>query len=183
MKNASDDLKHEHEAILLSLRILERMCGRIEAGAAVPVSDIMEIINFLKLFADKCHHGKEEGFLFPALEEAGIPRNNGPIGVMLAEHDMGRGFIREMESAAAAGEINGEKFTRPASGYISLLRAHIDKENNVLFPMGDSKLAPQKQAELIEQFEKFEEETTGPEKHEEFHRMLSAMKKKYPGEK
>lgn len=180
MKHASDILKHEHEAILLSLSMLEEICRRLEQGESIPVSDITGIINFLKLFADQCHHGKEEGILFPALEEAGIPRLNGPVGVMLDEHDSGRIFIRNMDSSITDTGIEKEKFIRSATDYISLLRAHIAKENNVLFPMGDMRLRPEKQAELIELFKKFEEETTGAEKHGEFHRMLEAMRKKYP---
>ena len=56
-------------------------------------------IGFLKEFADKCHHGKEEGLLFPAMVAAGIPDKGGPIGVMLAEHTQGRQFIRDMEES------------------------------------------------------------------------------------
>jgi len=178
MERASQDLMHEHDAILFSLKVLEKICNMIESRKDVLIKDIIDLIEFLKLFADKCHHGKEEGFLFPALKEAGIPED-GPIGVMLAEHTLGRNFIKQMQESVTDKTFRKEDFVQSARGYISLLRAHIEKENNVLFPMGDAKLSDAKQRELIESFEKFEEDVIGKGKHEELHKQLEAFNVKY----
>ena len=64
------------------------------------------------MFADKCHHGKEEDVLFPELEKAGIARQGGPIGVMLHEHVSGREFIRRMSEALPAR--NDKEFAEAA---------------------------------------------------------------------
>jgi len=58
----------------------------MEQAPFVDTKDMHDFIGFLKEFADKCHHGKEEGLLFPALIQAGLPEKGGPIGVMLADH-------------------------------------------------------------------------------------------------
>ncbi|HPS58732.1 MAG TPA: hemerythrin domain-containing protein [Spirochaetota bacterium] len=179
MELASKDLIHEHEAILFALKVLEEICNRIESGKEVPVQDITDLIDFIKLFADKCHHGKEENFLFPAMEEAGIQKQNGPIGVMLMEHTSGREFIKNMQTAVSGSAMNKPEFVKSARGYISLLRSHIEKENNVLFPIGDVKISPSKQKELLEQFEKFEDEVIGKGKHEELHKQLHEFNLKY----
>ena len=99
MSQAIDDLMHEHEAILFALKILEAIGQRLDAGRPTDSEDIAAFIGFLKEFADKCHHGKEEGILFPALVAAGIPEQGGPIGVLLAEHVQGRDWIRQMEAS------------------------------------------------------------------------------------
>ncbi|OPY08681.1 MAG: iron-sulfur cluster repair di-iron protein [Syntrophaceae bacterium PtaB.Bin095] len=179
MERASQDLMHEHDAILFSLKVLEEICNRVESRKDVLIKDIASLIEFLKLFADKCHHGKEEGFLFPALIEAGIPAEKGPIDVMLAEHTMGRNYIRQIQESATDKAFRTEEFGKSARGYISLMRAHIQKENNVLFPMGDAKLSDSKQRELIESFEKYEEEVIGKGKHEELHKQLEAFNTKF----
>ena len=179
VERASQDLMHEHDAILFSLKVLEEICNIVELRKDVLKKDITDLVDFLKLFADKCHHGKEEGFLFPALKEAGISAENGPIGVMLAEHAMGRNFIRQMQESVTDRELRKEEFGKSARGYISLMRAHIQKENNVLFPMGDAKLSDSKQKELIGLFEKYEEEVIGEGKHEELHKQLEAFNVKY----
>ncbi|NMB63505.1 MAG: hypothetical protein GYA16_01410 [Spirochaetes bacterium] len=97
MNYASEDLIQEHEGILYGLQILEKMVERYNRTKSINVDEVNEIINFFKLFADKCHHGKEEGLLFPEMEKAGIPKENGPIGQMLYEHDEGRKYIKSME--------------------------------------------------------------------------------------
>ena len=80
MTHASEDLVNEHNGILSALLILEQMALREKRGTGTPLPDLKEMINFFRLFADKCHHGKEENMYFPALEEAGIPKDGGQSG-------------------------------------------------------------------------------------------------------
>lgn len=179
MKYASEDLIHEHKAILFGLTILEQIAGRVREKGEADLKDIEDMVNFLKLFADKCHHGKEEGLLFPELEKIGILKEGGPIGQMLLEHDQGRRFISEMTAAISDGVLQAERFTDAAYGYIDLLRAHIEKENQVLFPLGDRKLLPGLQKQLLEQFEEFEEKVMGKGIHESLHKLLHDLEAKY----
>ena len=144
----------------------------------IEIEDLEEMVNFLRLFADKCHHGKEEGLYFPSLEQVGIPREGGPIGVMLEEHIAGRALIAKM-TAALAGEFAPEDFANAASRYIDLLQAHIEKENLVLFVMGDQRLPAEEQARLIEAFKVFEKEVMGEETHHRLHQMLERFEHKY----
>lgn len=62
----------------------------------VKVAHLEKIHEFLKVFADKCHHAKEEDVLFPEMEKAGVLRKGGPIGVMLAEHAQGREYVKNI---------------------------------------------------------------------------------------
>lgn len=179
----TEELRAEHEGILLVLDVLEKMSERIIAGQGVPVQHLREIVEFLQVFADKCHHGKEEGVLFPALEAAGIPRNGGPIGVMLSEHERGRHFIgdiaRLLDAHASGSEGSLVLLTTPVLQYIDLLRSHIWKENNVLFPLADEKITAGEQARIAEEFEKFEHEKIGAGRHEQFHAMLDDLARAY----
>jgi hemerythrin-like domain-containing protein len=180
MSKAVADLMNEHEAILTAIQILDRMIPSIEKAPSVEKKDIQDFIGFLKEFADKCHHGKEEGLLFPALVKAGVPEQGGPIGVMLAEHAQGRQFIRDME-AAISNQMDREKLAGAATGYASLLRVHIQKENGILFPMAERMLTGAQLDALYAGFEKHEEEVIGGGRHEELHAMLESLQEKYPG--
>ena len=75
--------------------------------------------------------------------------------------------------------IDMRSFVENAENYIELLRNHIDRENTVLFPMGDKLLAKNIQEELLEKFEVFEEEVMGKGTHEKLHAMLHKFEKKY----
>ena len=177
------DLKAEHEGILLMLDILERMSEKIVAGESVPTDHLKQVLDFLQVFADKCHHGKEEKLLFAAMEEAGVPKEGGPLAVMLSEHDRGRQFIEEMKNLLHSSEKGEpgflEVFTTPALQYVNLLRSHIWKENNVLFPMAEKAVPADKLNLIGEQFDRFEKEEIGQGTHEAFHEMIDKLSKIY----
>jgi hemerythrin-like domain-containing protein len=169
----------------VGLRVLEAVCQRLESGGGVDAAHIEEIIEFIKGYADRCHHFKEEDLLFEAMEKAGFPRHAGPLGVMLAEHDMGRGYVRGMSDAVASYKLGDRKvvsvIVKNARNYISLLTAHIAKEDNVLYPMADQRLSEEQQRELAVQFEKVDGEKIGLEKLAQFHEILTRLENIYLG--
>jgi len=179
MSKAIADLMNEHEAILSAIQILERMIAAVEKATSVDTKDIHDFIEFLKEFADKCHHGKEEGLLFPAMIGAGVPDRGGPIGVMLAEHAQGRKLIRDMEESIST-DVDRMKLAQAAREYAHLLRNHIQKENAILFPMAERVLTEIQLEKLYKGFEEHEEKVIGQGRHEELHALLKSLQEKYP---
>lgn len=179
----TEQLKKEHGGIKVMLKIIGKASGRMEAGHAVPVKHLEEILEFLKVFVDRCHHAKEEDHLFPAMEAVGVAREGGPIGQMLHEHEQGRAFVRAMGAAArayAGGDEGGvADFVSSSHGYAELLLAHIDKEDNVLYPIADVRLSAETQAALLVAFERVEEERVGHGRHEAFHAMMDRLSGEY----
>lgn len=180
---ATKQLKAEHEGIKMMLSILDRICLKLESSEKVDVNHLEQILEFFRVFVDRCHHGKEEDLLFPAMEHAGVPKEGGPIGQMLVEHDHGRGYVKGMAEAVAeykAGNLEaGKAIVQNARGYIATLEAHIQKENMVLFSLADSRLSGETQERLFEEFEQLEEHKIGLGKHEEFHGLLDHLAKVY----
>ncbi|MBF0121184.1 MAG: hemerythrin domain-containing protein [Desulfobacterales bacterium] len=163
-------LKHEHEIILLVIGAAEKEAQQIENTSTVNVEKIHTIIDFIKNFADLCHHAKEEKILFPKLEEKGMEHESGPIAVMLKEHAEGRAIVKAMAAALPHISVKDNLLA-----YTQLLRAHINKENNVLFPMADKILTPEDQTFLAEAFERIEEEETGAGVHEKYHHLAHEL--------
>ncbi len=180
----TEELVTEHNAIKRMLGILEGVSRRLEAGEAVEAEHLERIVDFIRGFADRCHHGKEEDLLFPAMEEAGVPRQGGPIGVMLSEHTQGRDYVRGLAEAVATYRAGNKeaasRIVENARGYVQLLSQHIHKEDNILYPMADRFLSPQKQTELLKSFAQVERERMGPGKHEEYHALLEELERAYP---
>jgi hemerythrin-like domain-containing protein len=183
----TDILREEHELILVMLQIVDAACAKIEDGGNVDGDHISQMIDFISNFADKCHHAKEEKLLFPALEQAGIARDSGPLGVMLAEHVAGRNFVKGMNEALSemnAGDTMArERFIQDARGYVQLLDGHIMKENNVLFMMADDRLSAEKQKELLDGFDRVEREEIGAGVHEKYHDLLHRLRNIYLADK
>ncbi len=180
----TEELSHEHEAILTMIRILGTMADRLDAGTPVDPDDLEQSVQFIRVFADKCHHAKEEGHLFPEMVKAGIPRDRGPIGVMLSEHEEGRRHVAAM-AQALPGIRTGDRraaaaFASGARGYGDLLGQHIFKEDHILYPMADARLSPDQQNSLEACFSEVEKTMAGEERHEEFHRLLDRLEKAYP---
>jgi hemerythrin-like domain-containing protein len=179
----TEQLKEEHQAIKVMLRISEKACQKLESGEEVNPEHLEQMVEFIRVFADKCHHGKEEDLLFTAMEEAGIPKESGPIGVMLTEHDMGRGYVRGMSEAVTQYKAGDRKassaIVENARNYIALLTQHIDKEDHILYPMADMHLSEERQKELVEEFERVEREEIGVGKHEELHQLLEHLREAY----
>ena len=183
----TDVLKEEHQGVKLSLRILEQLCKKIHernpGEKDLNIADFNKLLEFFKVFVDKCHHSKEEDVLFPALLDAGLPKQGGPIQVMLAEHDIGRKLVAEITAALNDFKDdvpNGEtKLIRAANNYRELLKSHITKEDEALYPMADARISAFIQQGMIEEFEDIENEKIGQGTHEEFHNMLDEFKSKY----
>nr|WP_320037642.1 hemerythrin domain-containing protein [uncultured Bacteroides sp.] len=179
MINASEELRREHELIKTALNLLEKIASGIVQKVNPDVSDLTELINFVIVFADKCHHGKEEDLYFPSLEEAGIPNHGGPIGVMLAEHDQGRKYIREMKENISGQNSDLQVFADAAFTYVALMRNHIEKENNILFMMGDRAMPESVQNDLLIRFKEHEGKVIDNEKLEEFYALIERLSQKY----
>lgn len=183
----TEELKEEHHGVKLSLRILEKVNEKISAepGALrdVYMADLNQLIDFFRTFVDKCHHAKEEEILFPALIEAGLPKEGGPVQVMLHEHELGRKLVSKMDKTLRdlqGGKSNELKeWAEAAKEYIRLLTEHIAKEDNVLYPIADSRVPDRVQSEMIEAFEKIEIDRIGQGRHEQFHSMLKTFHDKY----
>ncbi len=134
---ATGMLRTEHQLILEVASVLERVLD----GGGVDFDALDECASFFRLFVDACHHGKEEDLLFPALRDHGMPGDSGPIAVMLYEHGIGREFVRRM-SDALPGTRDGDagaaaEVAEAGRGFIEMIRAHIAKEDGILFQMAD----------------------------------------------
>jgi hemerythrin-like domain-containing protein len=139
-RTATGMLREEHQLILKVLDVLQQVVENGQSGEW-DVDAMGECVAFFRLFADLCHHGKEEDLLFPELEDRGMPKDSGPIAVMLFEHRQGRALVAQM-AGALEGARDGAteplgRFENAARAYIQLLRGHIHKEDNVLFNMAD----------------------------------------------
>jgi hemerythrin-like domain-containing protein len=176
---ATQILMDEHRVIERVIASLEAASGGLAQGEPVRPGFFLDAADFIKGFADGCHHRKEEGVLFAAMETAGMPAKVGPIAVMLAEHEQGRAYTRGMRQAAErlqAGDAAARpEVVRNARGYAALLRQHIAKEDGVLFPMADQVIPLAAQEQVTEDFERVEHEETGEGIHEKYLALAEAL--------
>lgn len=177
MGKATQDLRKDHETILNVLKILHKMILTTSKEDGVKLLYHDEFIYFLKIFADKCHHGKEENFLFRELVSKGINCEDGPIEVMLQEHDLGREYMALMKKFLESKDL--AEFNIVAVKYCNLLKNHIEKENNILFVMADQLLDNSEQDDLFEKFKKHGESVIGYGVHEKLYSIIHKWATKF----
>ena len=166
-------------------RLIEKVLGALEKnvvkaqGAQLDFSLASKALDFLVNFADKCHHAKEEKVLFPLLEERGIPREGGPIGVMLTDHEQGRKLLQQMKTSVAKEDRAGLK--EAAAQYIEVLKSHIWKEDDVLYAEARALLSRQDGRQLVVAFERIEEEEAGHGVHEKYEALAKEIEEQAGG--
>jgi hemerythrin-like domain-containing protein len=153
----------------------------VEAGVSVRPGFFLDAAEFIRGFADGCHHRKEEHVLFTTMSQHGVLVDGGPIGVMLNEHELGRKFTREMRAGAerwAAGDpVGSDAVVTAARNYVRLLQQHIAKEDQILFPLAGRVIPVARHDDVWEAFEKVEHEETGEGVHEKYLGIAEALEK------
>ncbi|OFX35572.1 MAG: hypothetical protein A2X08_12780 [Bacteroidetes bacterium GWA2_32_17] len=136
MKKIIEDLVNDHKLIVSLLDVIDK----IDNSKNYEKDYFEKIIYVIKNFADKFHHGKEEEILYPyVVEHKGFSKENGPVAIMFIEHDEGRGYVKKAsDELNKANSINKDVIISNLKLYSDLLRGHIYKEDNILFPMIDN---------------------------------------------
>jgi hemerythrin-like domain-containing protein len=187
---ASRDLRREHVHVLRMLKVLEAIRPRLAQGESLPSDDWESIVTFLRVFVDRCHHGKEERVLFPALVQVADDQTRTLVEELLVEHVEGRQLVAALAAAVGAGptlpgaEERHRGFDQPAAdaaieGYVALIRPHVLSEEERLFPFADASLAPEFQETLQGEYDRIEYELTGAVSHEAFADTVARLKERY----
>ncbi len=181
---AIDDLTGEHKAVLLALDLLERVTHSVLAGHKNAQVHLAELLGFFSGFVDRCHHGKEEEVLFPALERWGDEQTRPLIVLLREEHEEGRRHVRAitglLERLREGESKAAEQIGQHAQAYAATLRAHIDREDHTLFPKARILMSAEEGDRLVRQFDAIERERVGPGVHEAFHALLHRLRAAYP---
>lgn len=176
-------LSSEHRVIEIGIDCLEKMSEEAIRENKLDKESAEQLVDFIRNFADRCHHGKEEKQLFVLLEQKGMPVDGGPTGQMKHEHEMGRAYVSGMAESiddAAKGIAKAlANFVQSAQGYIQLLRAHILKEDRILFPMADRMLTDEDQDRLRSAFHSVEAEHMGEGTHDKYLRIIEGLADKF----
>jgi hemerythrin-like domain-containing protein len=140
-RDITQTLVDEHQLILRMIALLERNAVQTKSGGAANWQFYLDGVDFIRYYADRFHHAKEEDVLFAALVQNGMPRENSPVAAMLMEHEQGRNYVLALELAAREGLYGkpGQEriVVENALAYAALLRDHIDKEDHVLYPLAE----------------------------------------------
>ena len=177
-KIPTEILEEEHHFIQKVVGAMAVLAERLEQAETVDAEKLQRVVDFMRTFADKCHHAKEETHLFTLLEKRGAPVRGCPIAILTAEHQRGRALVSTLASAT---ETYAKDMTSAKKNLVETLKAltelypgHIWKEDYLLFPMTNKVLSAEDQKDLGEKFEMVEK-TIGADVHERFERFAEML--------
>lgn len=180
---ATDILASEHETIKKMLAVLDSICNRIERKESVAPTDLVRIVEFIRAYADDCHHAKEEELLFATIERVGPKEAEPLVGELMTEHTLGRAFVDSMSdeiSEIVGGEApHASDFVEFARSYVLMMAHHICKEEHVLYANVDQHLTDDQQKELYLAFDKVQQERCNSEVQLESIRLVAELEETY----
>lgn len=179
IKKPTEILEHEHHIIQKVVGVMAALVAQVaEGGKDIKSDTIRDIVEFMRIFADKCHHGKEETHMFPFLIGKGVPETGCPIGILIHEHEKSRSLVKQLSEAGISyskGDIpSKDPLIKCLQGLVDLYPNHIWKEEYLLFPMTNKILTDKDQKELSGKFETVEKEM-GHDIHERFEKMAEDL--------
>jgi hemerythrin-like domain-containing protein len=165
--NVTQVMVDEHKLILRMIALVEKNTALLESGKFRNWQFYLDAVDFIRNYADRFHHAKEEDVLFIELIKNGMPEKQSPIEAMHMEHDQGRAHVRAMEEATLKA-IEGETgqaaiIAEHAKGYASLLRGHIEKEDSILYPLAERILPEDVRSRMLSDYEQAEAKSPGLE--------------------
>jgi hemerythrin-like domain-containing protein len=178
--NCTDELRLEHGRMMKVFSVLLHLSSGSGLAEAENYRRLEKVMDFLRVYVDQSHHAKEEDIFFPAIREADLTILDGLVRELISEHHAGRGMVWEMEEALGQpgrSEASAKVFSAVASRYVGLFRQHIRKENGILFPAANEKLAPEIHQRVLRGFGKVDRDRLGEERRTAFHRLAEGLEK------
>ena len=162
MNDFIHELKHDHRVIQQVVAGMSAVAELLDSGKQVDPSVLSDLVQFLRVFADQCHHEKEEQHLFPILATRANMSIRHELESLEREHRSAKQLVDRLAKAAAVYYDNPEavryRIIDLLQRLAELYPAHIWKEDFLLFPVAQQSLSTTEQQDLKEQFEDVERE-------------------------
>lgn len=159
----SGPLMIEHRLIERMIELAGAEARRIDSGGEVDESFVEAMVDFMRSYADRTHHGKEEDILFRVLAELQLSdEDRGLMEQLVTEHAQARSLVGSLE-AAARGVAGGQTDETTAvvtalTGIVRLYPEHISKEDKRFFPAAMGYLSDERKRTMLEEFADFDRE-------------------------
>lgn len=179
MGKAMHDLVQEHDKILHAMELLRKIQEKGTLSEEARLKYYGELAFFLEVYADKCHHGKEENNMYHTLAPLGDEAEKALIIKLIEEHVEARALVRDINKAVAAG--NAADAAKSAARYRTLLLEHIRRENDEMFPSLEKRITDQQQDVMFDHFLKVEDRTLGEGNKERIDAMFASWENELLG--
>ena len=153
---AIESLSCEHRHIETVVKSLQDAVAALDARQRLNIQKLRAVVEFLRVYADRRHHQREEGIFFPLLVRRGVPPQGCPIGGLNNEHEKGRALVSVLDEGVTDYEqkLSGADHAvrQTLQEIIDLYRKHLWMEDAMVFPMAEKLISKTDDKELKEKF-------------------------------
>ncbi len=169
----------DHRLIDRILVCLEKAANRLEKNEDIRPGFFIDVANFNKGFIENFHQKIEEGILFEAMVKYGLPKQDSSLTIVILEHEQSRLYARRMRAAAERWQSGNKtarrEIIRNALGYVSLLRQHLQDEDNKVYPKANKIIPNEAHQNVMDAFEKFTQKSNEPGIREKFIKLIASL--------
>ncbi len=184
MMKSIEIMVEEHENIRRMLKVIRKLCYKLMTEPNYDISDFPKIIDFVRNYADKHHHGKEEDILFATMNrEIEKLAKSGAITGMYIEHDNGRLYMTNLEKALEEYKKGNDEarldIIANSISYTDLLDRHIEKENTAMYKFAEKMLSESVKSTVDAECQSIEDKATDIGLQEKYIKLLEELEEKY----
>jgi hemerythrin-like domain-containing protein len=158
---ARGPLMIEHRLIERMIAIINDALAQIRSSGKVNPLFVDTAVDFIRIYADRTHHGKEEDILFRKLDQRSLSSDDRRVmKELIQEHVFGRQTTKALVDANTRYR-NGDE--RALAGIVENLQTlvefypkHIVKEDKVFFPASRAYFADEEDQAMLSEFWEFD---------------------------
>ena len=181
----TENLIKEHKKINELLDIMSKIALKIKLNDVFYPNDVEEIVNYLLIIIENSHHGKEDDVFYPELISSGIAKDTAPLSIINYEHTISKSYLKDISSCVVnckiGNDFSGELLADSLTNYVVVIKNHIQREEEVIFPIANEVLSAEKQYEISQRFEDIEQKYFSKSLNDQYTTLLNKLKIKYPG--
>jgi len=170
----------EHRLIEKMLKLVEKEIAYINKDSAVDTAFIDTVVDFIRIYADRTHHGKEEDILFKELENKNLnDKDRALMEELIDEHIQARKAVRELVAANQNyrnGDLKSiEIINEKLAFLVHFYPEHIQKEDKVFFPNTERYFTGKELEKMLADFREFDRKMI----HEKYGKLYEALAEKW----
>ena len=180
----TENLINEHKKINELLDIMSKIALKIKSKDVFYPNDVEEVVKYLINIIENSHHGKEDDVFYPELISSGIPKETAPLSIINYEHIISVNYLKDISSCVVnckiGNDFSGELLADSLTNYVIAIKNHIQREEEIVFPIANEVFSIEKQNEILQRFEVIEQKYISNSFNDQFEKLLNKFKKKYP---
>jgi hemerythrin-like domain-containing protein len=173
---ARGPLMIEHRLIERMIAVIDAELGRIRRSGKTDPLLIDTTVDFIRVYADQTHHGKEEKIFFRDLAKKPLSDTERRVlDELIEEHVFGRKITAELVDAnklyRSGDETSLQVIASRLQTLVTFYPQHIEKEDKVFFPAATQHLTVKEQQTLLEAFWEFDRKMI----HEKYRMVVESL--------